>query len=451
MKGILRFATCVLLLSTSIAFSNAQSVKQAVAGWTSSPPVIDGKLDDAAWAGATELGRFTILSTAGRKAEAPTYVKVLTDGKSLFVGFRCVEPRMDHLKAEKRSRDGQAWLDDSVEVIIDPANSREKLYHLIANAVGSAYDAVIESPKANTSDDDPAWNGDWEVATSKGTGEWYAEWRIPFKAIGVSTESALCIGLNLARARFGAKAELSSWSPGEGIFANPARLGELILPTADGLSCSAVLPRLQTIARGEQTIDFGVANHSAQPMETRYVYRLSGPRESWGTSDPFIVPASSSHRVRLPINPTETGAYRLSLRIEEAATGRALYECARRFDVPPELEIEESLYELYQKKASAEITVNILPSELTGKALKVSLLKEGSESPVAQKTMQPPFANPVAVSFDLSAQPKGTYFLKAEILSGNEIRASAQSRAMPYNPRPEIGFDKDGFLVVEGK
>jgi len=451
MKGILCFATCVLLFSTSIAFSSGQSVKQAVAGWTSSPPVIDGKLDDAAWAGAQELGGFGIISTTGKKAEAQTYVKVLTDGKSLFVGFRCVEPRMDHLKAEKRNRDGEPWLDDSVEVIIDPANSREKLYHLIANAVGSIYDAVVNSPKTNALNDDSAWNGDWEVATSRGSGEWYAEWRIPFKAIGVSIENAPCIGLNLARARCGAKVELSSWSPGVGIFANPARLGELILPTANGLSCSAVMPKLQMIARGEQTINFEVANHSAKPIQGRYVYRLSGPRESWGTSDPFTISAASRQRLQLPINPTETGAYRLSLRIEEAATGRAVYECARSFDVMPELQIEESLYELYQKKASAQITVNILPSELTSKVLKVRLLKESSESPVAEKTMRPPFANPVAVSFDLSAQPKATYLLQADIAAGNEIVTSVQSRPMPYNPRPEIGFDKHGFLVVEGK
>ena len=205
-----------LAISASPTFADARSTRQAVAGWTDRAPTIDGKLDDAAWGGVKELAGFSLMEPSNRPPEAATHVKALTDGKALYLAFRCVEPKMARLKTEKRERDDRPWADDCVEVVIDSTNERRQLYHFIANADGSIYDglATVEGPE--TFKEDAKWDGTWQVATSKGNGEWTAEWRIPFETIGVSLDKSPCLGVNFARERFGARFELSSWSGSRG-------------------------------------------------------------------------------------------------------------------------------------------------------------------------------------------------------------------------------------------
>ena len=117
----------------------------------------------------------------------------------------------------------------------------------------------------------------------------------------------------------------------------------------------------------------------------------------------------------------------------------------------PMIQFEESLYQLYQKNAQADIIINIPADALDGTAIRAMLVRDGAAKPLAEWKTKAPFAARVPVSFDLSKQPKGTYRIRAELLRGKELLASAQSRPMPYNPKPKVGFNKDGFLVVAGK
>lgn len=447
----LGFAALILLLCASWAFSNDHPMKQIVATWTNAAPVIDGKLTDPAWAGANEIGGFAVLNASDRKPEAATFVKVLTDGKALYFGFRCVEPQMDKLQARKLDRDTDVWSDDSIEVIIDPTNGRERVYHLIANAAGCVYDAEGHVADSGHVNENPAWNGNWEVMTSRGNGEWYAEWRIPFETMGIAPDRTPCLGLNLARARVGVGDQFSSWSPSDDLFTEPALLGELLVPSGSSGSCSVLFPRLMLTGQWPQILDFDVANHSAKPLHLRYTYSLSGGREVSGESDPFTVGPGALRKMQFPLNPTDTGSHRLSLKMEDADTGQPLYNCIRQFEVRPEIAIQESLYQLYQKRASAVVSVSVRPSLVNGAVLKITLLKDGAKTPVAEKMLRPPFANRIPVDFDLSKQPKGTYYIKAQVVRGPDTGSSAQSRPMPYNPRPKVGFNKDGFLVVDGK
>ncbi len=118
---------------------------------------------------------------------------------------------------------------------------------------------------------------------------------------------------------------------------------------------------------------------------------------------------------------------------------------------PVTIQIEESLYQLYQKTASADVAVFGTGEDLEGTVLKATLLRDGSETPIAEWTTKVPYKPWEHVTFDLSKQPKGTYFIKAEVLHGTHVVAAMQSRALPYNPKPKVGFDKDSFLTVDGK
>jgi hypothetical protein len=46
---------------------------------------------------------------------------------------------------------------------------------------------------------------------------------------------------------------------------------------------------------------------------------------------------------------------------------------------------------------------------------------------------------------------EGAYVMRAEVIRGGKSFASSDSRIFPYNPKPKVGLNKDGFLLVDGK
>ena len=254
------YAAAVLLVLLLTAPAGAQTIRQYVAQWTDKPPVIDGKLDDAMWSRAAEEGGFVRVSDNHKRPEAPTFVRVLTDGKAIYLGVRCVEPKMDQLKVTPRKHDEQTWLDDSLEIILDPDNQKLKVFHLIINSDGVQYDAECKVTPPETANDDPDWNGKWESVCSRGKGEWYAECRLPFDAFGISLDKGACVGLNVGRGRIGALEEYSSWNPTRQDFVNPACLGEVYLPDTKGQTLSVGLPNPGDVVRGEDKLSLGFAN-----------------------------------------------------------------------------------------------------------------------------------------------------------------------------------------------
>ena len=138
------------------SWSANEPTSGAVALRVSQAPTLDGKLDDKSWSKATEYAGFTLLDSHGKPA-ASTSVKALVHDKTLFFGFRCSEPEMNRLVAKQKDRDSMVWIDDSIEITLDPTNDREKLYHLIISASGAQYDATL---LASAAEEDAGWNGE---------------------------------------------------------------------------------------------------------------------------------------------------------------------------------------------------------------------------------------------------------------------------------------------------
>ncbi len=59
---------------------------------TETPPVIDGRLDDACWTGAPAVAEFTqVLPVEGGAPTERTEVRVLFDADNLYIGVRCFD------------------------------------------------------------------------------------------------------------------------------------------------------------------------------------------------------------------------------------------------------------------------------------------------------------------------------------------------------------------------
>jgi uncharacterized lipoprotein YddW (UPF0748 family) len=185
-----------------------------------SPPVIDGKLDDAAWqsAGKAQLD-FTQL---GGEVTQHTDMLLAYDAENLYIAFRCAEPKLDMLRALAQERDGPLFADDSVEMFF-VFEGEEDYLHFAVNAVGTRYDA-----KGYTS----SWDPDWKAASGREVNAWTVEVAIPFASLGLSPKAGESWCANFCRNRMGpvgsSETQNMCWSPTYSSFHTPSRFGKLV-------------------------------------------------------------------------------------------------------------------------------------------------------------------------------------------------------------------------------
>ncbi|MDA1313118.1 MAG: carbohydrate-binding family 9-like protein [Acidobacteria bacterium] len=92
---------------------------------TPEPIVVDGKLDEAAWAAAASAGDFHFnWWKSGEKEQ--TVAKILWDDVNLYIGYYC---RDKHIAADVTRRHGPVSLDDCVEAFISPNPDKVRNYY----------------------------------------------------------------------------------------------------------------------------------------------------------------------------------------------------------------------------------------------------------------------------------------------------------------------------------
>jgi len=192
-------------------------IPEAPVPLTTTPPAIDGKLDDPVWRTASKLSLdYTAL---GEEASQPTEVYLAHDDGSLYIAYRCSERGMGDIKAAITERDGPVFLDDSAEVFLDVAGASKDYYHFAVNALGTKFDARGSDSK---------FNPDWQAAASRETDAWTVEMAIPFSAMKITAPSTgASWRANFCRNR-SANAENMCWSPTYGSFHTPIRFGKIV-------------------------------------------------------------------------------------------------------------------------------------------------------------------------------------------------------------------------------
>jgi hypothetical protein len=106
----------------------------------SSPVTIDGKPDDKAWAAA---GRIELIFPwdAQTGAKQKTVARLLWDDNNLYVSYECEDTDIVAFHTE---HDDPTYLDDAVEIFINPMPSQTGIYYgLEMNARAVLYDYVM--------------------------------------------------------------------------------------------------------------------------------------------------------------------------------------------------------------------------------------------------------------------------------------------------------------------
>jgi hypothetical protein len=142
-------------------------------------PVIDGKTNDEAWQNAQVIDKFLEYEpNNGAETRFKTEVRVVHDDNNLYVLARMFDPHPDSIISLLSRRDVRTN-SEQLKVIIDAYHDRRTGVEFIVNPAGvkrdfSIYDDVNE---------DPTWDGVWDVATSIDSLGWVAEFKIPFSQL----------------------------------------------------------------------------------------------------------------------------------------------------------------------------------------------------------------------------------------------------------------------------
>jgi Ni/Co efflux regulator RcnB len=186
-----RLATCALIATTSALLSAgaqaqitetvpATAQKQVRAVRVATPPVIDGRMDDAVWQQAEVITDFHQIRPGNQTEPSErTEVYVVYDDDAMYIAARMYDSEPD-LIAAPVIRHGQGMgSDDRLVVILDPFNTQRTGYRFETNLNAARHEALYTSVNSFQIE----WNTIWDTATSVDGNSWIAELEIPFKSL----------------------------------------------------------------------------------------------------------------------------------------------------------------------------------------------------------------------------------------------------------------------------
>jgi len=146
----------------------------------STPPVIDGVLDEAVWQTAAMVDDLHEIDPVEyADPSEPTVIYILYDDDSLYIGARMFDSDPDQITARIMRQGERVFQDDWFNVNIDPFNDRRSGYRFLTNPNGVRQEGIYQ----NVTENEWEWQGIWYTASSINDEGWVAEMQIPMKSI----------------------------------------------------------------------------------------------------------------------------------------------------------------------------------------------------------------------------------------------------------------------------
>jgi hypothetical protein len=211
MYRLFRFASIPLAITAAVplAAQMADPPRILDAARAAEAPVLDGRLDDAAWSAAPVAEGFVqARPTPGAAATERTEVRVAYDDRAVYVAARMHDAHADSVVGRLARRDADVY-SDWFTVSIDSYHDRRTAFVFAVNPRGVKRDATL------TGDDtgDDGWDAVWDAAVRADSGGWTAEIRIPLSQLRFRTQrDAVEWGIQFER-RIARRDEVSHWAP----------------------------------------------------------------------------------------------------------------------------------------------------------------------------------------------------------------------------------------------
>ena len=297
---LLRAARAIVFLAVTSALTAADL--PAVKALPTTPPKLDGALDDQCWQQAQPCH---LRLASSQQPTQKTVAKVCQDGWSLFVAFQCHESNMATLAKGTTKRDGPHWMSDCVELFLDPIGDGRGYLHFAVSAAGGLFDEEVMSA---------GWHADWRAATKLGPYGWIAELEIPFSCLGLTPAIGSKWRVNFCREEK-PSGENSSWAPVGDRFHNPSQFGVLRIDADLSRFHVALALLADSYALGKNTARVAIDNLSNAERRGSAVITGTAPNGSpiekarrW-----LVMPPRGRRQCGLQLDLPELGKYDLTL------------------------------------------------------------------------------------------------------------------------------------------
>lgn len=145
--------------------------------------VLDGKLMETSWAGATSLPVITHSPNYLAQPSEKTEIYLLHDQQYLYVGAKLYAKDPATIQTTSKKRDDFSFSNDWFGILIDSYNDNENALGFFTTPAGLRMDMAIYEDAIGEFPINLSWNAFWDVAVSQDLQGWYVEMRIPFSSL----------------------------------------------------------------------------------------------------------------------------------------------------------------------------------------------------------------------------------------------------------------------------
>jgi hypothetical protein len=177
-----RLVVAVTLVVCLAALANAAVAgdQQYTISPTSSPIVVDGRLDDSAWERATVVQlAYEHFPGDNSPAAVQTTCRLTYDARRLYVGCLAADPDPSAIQAALADRDAPQQ-DDAVAFFVDPFSDGRRAFQFRVNARGVQMDGVLSDVEGG---DDWSWDTIWDAKAQLTDAGYAVEMAIPFSSL----------------------------------------------------------------------------------------------------------------------------------------------------------------------------------------------------------------------------------------------------------------------------
>jgi hypothetical protein len=173
----------------------APPATQASAARAVRPLVLDGRDDDDVWRLAQPITAFQEFDPEeGKAARFATVAKVAYDDRNFYAFIRAYDPEPQKISRILARRDVRPPT-DQLKIVIDSYHDRRSGYEFAVSPGGVKRDYAIY----NDGNEDDAWDGVWDVATTVDSLGWTAEFRIPLSQLRYPNAATHTFGFGVWR------------------------------------------------------------------------------------------------------------------------------------------------------------------------------------------------------------------------------------------------------------
>ena len=381
------------------------------------PPRLDGRLNDPCWRDAPVTGGLRLKAGSRHGAAFPkkTLLQAAYDDAYLYLAFQAFDPDMPSLLAKYTERDDKYWLDDDIEIMIDPNYDRLSFYQFLFNAAEGKGDYVCWFQGFRTTAE-ASYNPDWRLKTRKYPDRWVAELALPFRIFGLDgVRPGDRWGFNFCRIE-NPSGMLGNWTPATN-HRDPRLFGDMIFGRSD-YALGEV--DMGARARGVNLMRAAVTNNTKAPRELELAALVStdaGAQTRHATAR-TVAPGRTATFLLSYAVPWKGSGVKVEAQLRDPAWSRVVAQRVNTVDPKPALSTRIESVELFEadKEARVGYAAHVGRATATTGSLRVELRKRGAKAPSARQSLAPMPTGERTLRVNVAGLKAGEYELRIALL-----------------------------------